>query len=232
VLTRLQVFGPFAVYKELGAAWSECLNVAMDTIAKYSLIKYMHKLLGIQIAQAQRVLINGRMVLTAIHKQSVLGSIQALPLGLVGDDQADLSVHGGLDKAVYAYPSEHYAFWDGARKQAGLTGIETEIPFGSLGENLTLQGVSESDAWVGDILRFKNCDLRVTQPREPCYKFNAAMGFSTASKLMAQNGCCGFYLAVDKPGSICAGESFEWVSGPRRLSIPEAFNAKMFKHLR
>jgi MOSC domain-containing protein YiiM len=192
----------------------------------------MPQLISIQTAQARRVQINGRSVLTAIHKQPVSGSVPVLPLGLDGDDQADLSVHGGLDKAVYAYPSEHYPFWRDARAQAGLTGIDDALPFGSIGENLSLQGVLESDVWVGDILKFANCELRVTQPREPCYKFNAAMGFSGASKAMAQNGCCGFYLAVDLPGHLCAGESFQLIPGPRRLSMTEAFKAKMFKHLR
>ena len=85
---------------------------------------------------------------------------------------------------------------------------------------------------MGDILQFSHCALRVTQPREPCYKFNAAMGFASAAKTMAQRGCCGFYLAVDEPGTLQAGETFELVAGPRRLGIPEMFSAKMFKHLR
>jgi MOSC domain-containing protein YiiM len=192
----------------------------------------MPQLLSLQTAQARRVQINGRAILTAIHKQPVLGAVGVRPLGLSGDEQADLSVHGGLDKAVYAYPSEHYPFWRAARAQAGLAGIDETLPFGSVGENLTLQGVLETDVWVGDVLKFAQCELRVTQPREPCYKFNAAMGFNTAAKVMAQHGCCGFYLAVDIPGLISAGESFELLPGPRRLSITESFNAKMFKHMR
>jgi MOSC domain-containing protein YiiM len=192
----------------------------------------MPQLLSLQVAAARRVTINGRSVLTAIHKQPVNGSIQVKNLGLTGDEQADLSVHGGLDKAVYAYPSEHYPFWREARAQAGLADIDSALPWGSMGENLSLSGLLEADVWVGDVLKFANCALRVTQPREPCYKFNAAMGFNTASKRMAQQGCCGFYLAVDEHGSLQAGESFELVAGPRRLGIPESFNAKMFKHLR
>ena len=192
----------------------------------------MPTLLSLQIAQARRVQINGRAILTAIHKLPVSGPVLVKPLGLAGDDQADLSVHGGLDKAVYAYPSEHYPFWQATRAQAGLTGIDDALPFGSVGENLSLQGVLEADVWVGDVLQFADCSLRVTQPREPCYKFNAAMGFNTAAKQMAQHGCCGFYLAVEQPGQLSAGESFELLPGPRRLSIPESFNAKMFKHLR
>lgn len=192
----------------------------------------MPKLHSIQVAQARRVQIEGRTILTAIHKQQVAGSVAFQRLGIDGDEQADLSVHGGLDKAVYAYPSEHYPFWQKAREQAGLTGIDEAFPYGSVGENLSLIGLLETDVWVGDVLKFTDCELRVTLPREPCYKFNAAMGFNGAAKLMAQQGCCGFYLAVDEPGRLCAGETFELQPGPRRLSIPESFKAKMFKHMR
>jgi MOSC domain-containing protein YiiM len=188
--------------------------------------------MGLQLGQARKVLINGRAVLTAIRKTAVAGPVVVKALGLEGDEQADLSVHGGLDKAIYAYPSEHYAFWRALRAEASLAEIDAELPFGATGENLTLGGLLERDVWVGDVLEFAQCGLRVTQPREPCYKFNAAMGFATAVKAMAQSGHCGFYLAVDRPGSIQAGEVFTLKPSSRRVSIPEAFNAKMFKHLR
>ena len=192
----------------------------------------MTQLLSVQVAQARCVQISGRAILTAIHKQSVPSDVSVARLGLDGDEQADLSVHGGLDKAVYAYPAEHYAFWREARAQAGVSGIDDALAFGSMGENLTLQGVLETDVWVGDVLKFAHCELRVTQPREPCYKFNAAMGYNGAVKAMAQSGFCGFYLAVDQSGHLRAGESFELLPGPRRLRIPKAFNAKLFKHMR
>ena len=153
----------------------------------------MPQIIGIQTGLARRVKINGRAVLTAIYKQPVAGAVPVLPLGLMGDEQADLSVHGGLDKAVYAYPSEHYPVWRAARESAGLADIDDALPWGSMGENLTLSGLLEREVWVGDVLQFAHCALRVTLPREPCYKFNAAMGFNTASKTMAQMGCCGFY---------------------------------------
>ncbi len=187
---------------------------------------------SVQVAQARKVLIEGRTILTAIHKTPVGGSVAVAPLGLAGDEQADLSVHGGLDKAVYAYPSAHYGFWRNARQAAGVAGIDEQLIFGALGENLSLGGLLESDVWVGDILRFANCVLRVEQPREPCYKFNAAMGFKTAVKAMAQSGFCGFYLSVDTPGTVQAGEHFELLPGPRHASIPQRFQAKMFKHMR
>jgi MOSC domain-containing protein YiiM len=190
------------------------------------------KVLGVQLGQARKVLIGGRAVLSAIRKTTASGAVVVKALGLEGDEQADPSVHGGLDKAVYAYPSEHYAFWRTQRAQAGVADIDDQLPFGAMGENLTLAGLLEGDVWVGDVLEFAQCSLRVTQAREPCFKFNAAMGFNQAVKAMAQSGHCGFYLAVDRPGSIQAGESFVLRAGARRLSIPEGFNAKMFKHLR
>ncbi len=191
-----------------------------------------HSVISVQVAQARKVQIAGRAILTAIHKTAVAGASAVGPLGLRGDEQADLSVHGGLDKAVYAYPSEHYAFWRQARQVAGVSGIDTELNPGALGENLTLSGLLESDVWVGDVLRFANCQLRVVQPREPCFKFNAAMGFNTASKLMAQSGLCGFYLAVDEPGTLSAGDTFTLLPGTRQVSIPQMFQTKMFKHMR
>ena len=192
----------------------------------------MPQLLSVQVGLARRVKIGERSVLTASCKQDVSGSVPVLPLGLFGDEQADLSIHGGLEKAVYAYPSEHYPFWQDARQQAGLGRIDDSLPHGSLGENLTLAGLLETGVWAGDVLKFAHCELRVTLPREPCYKFNASIGFSRASGLMAQSGFCGFYLAVQTPGVLRAGESFELIAGRRSVSIPQLFAAKMFKHLR
>ncbi len=191
-----------------------------------------HRVVTVQVGQARKVQIAGRSILTAIHKTEVRGPVAVKPLGLQGDEQADPSVHGGLDKAIYAYPAEHYAFWCEARHQAGAAPIDDALPHGSMGENLTLSGLLETDVWVGDVLRFPQCVLRVSQPREPCYKFNAAMGFNTAVKAMAQSGFCGFYLSVDEPGSVQAGDAFELVPGPRQLSIPQRFAIKIFKHMR
>lgn len=165
-------------------------------------------------------------------KRPLDGPVPVLPLGLLGDEQADLSIHGGLEKAIYAYPSEHYEFWRQARSSAGVTAIDDRLPFGSLSENLTLQELLEEDVWAGDVLQFPNCRLQVRIPREPCHKLNAALGFSGAVKAMALSGRCGFYLSVLEPGSISAGEAFTLVPGRRSVSIPTLFKAKMFKHLR
>ena len=185
------------------------------------------RLLSLNTGVAVPVAINGRQVMTAIAKHAVQGERKVLPLGIEGDEQADLSVHGGPSKAVYAYPSEHYAFWRTVRAQARVALWDEVLPFGSLGENLTLEGVAESELWIGDVLRFPGCELAVSEPRFPCFKFNAAMGFKHAAKLMVESAWCGSYLAVRSPGTIAAGQTFTLVPGPREVGIVELFRARM-----
>lgn len=194
----------------------------------------LRRLLSVNVAQATPVEIQGRRILTAIGKQPVSSEaaperIEVKPLGLVGDEQADLTVHGGLSKAVYAYPIEHYGFWQTVRAQAGLQAWGEALPPGSLGENLTLSGLLEDEAHIGDVLRFADCTLAISEPRRPCFKLEAKLGFKHAIKMMAQSGFCGFYLAVRVPGTIAAGESYELIPGPREVSIRDLFRAKMSK---
>ena len=184
------------------------------------------RLTSLNVARASAVSINGRRVMTGIGKRPVDGPHAVLPLGIEGDEQADLTVHGGLSKAVYAYPGEHYAFWQTVRAQAGVALWDEPIPPGSLGENLTIAGVVESEVFIGDVLRFPGCALAVSEPRYPCFKFNAAMGFKHAGKLMVQSGWCGWYLAVREPGTIAAGETFAIEPGPRQVGIAEIFRAR------
>jgi MOSC domain-containing protein YiiM len=102
-------------------------------------------------------------------------------------------------------------------------GLSDDLPNGSLGENLTVQGLLESELFVGDMLRFPDCELRVTLPRKPCHKFAAVMGDPQAGRAMIESGHCGFYLAVDRPGSLEAGQSFELVAGPRETPLMALF---------
>ncbi len=164
--------------------------------------------------------------MSAIGKRTVDGRRQVTSVGIEGDEQADLTVHGGLSKAVYAYPIEHYPFWETVRAQLDVAPWGQKLPFGALGENLTLAGVLESAIWIGDLLRFPDCTLAVSQPRLPCFKLNAALGFNQAAKAMTAQGWCGFYLAVRVPGSIAGGEAFEVVPGPREVGITELFRAR------
>ena len=187
----------------------------------------MKRLLSLNVARAVPVLINGRKVQSAIGKRAVTGPRAVLPLGLEGDEQADLSVHGGPSKAVYAYPSEHYGFWQTVRAQAGVSLWDEAMPPGSLGENLTLAGLLESEVYIGDLLRFPHCVLAVSEPRYPCFKLNAALGFKHAGKLMAQSAWCGFYLAVREAGTVEAGQAFEVIPGAREVGIAELFRARV-----
>ena len=185
------------------------------------------RLASVNVSLARPMRIGELEVMTGIGKRAVAGAVDVGPLGLAGDEQADLSVHGGPGKAVYAYPSEHYPFWQTVRAQARAAAWGEALEPGSLGENLTLSGLLEDQVWIGDVLRFERCELAVSEPRFPCFKFNAAMGFDQASKLMNANGWCGFYLAVRQPGVLEAGETFELVPGPREVGIAELFRARV-----
>ena len=115
------------------------------------------RLLSVNVSLARAVQIKGRQVMSGIGKRAVDGPVRVAALGLAGDEQADLSVHGGLAKAVYAYPSEHYPFWQTVRAQARVSLWDEPLPPGMMGENLTLEGLLEKDVCVGDVLRFPDC---------------------------------------------------------------------------
>lgn len=184
------------------------------------------KILSVNRASAEWRDINGRRVLTAIGKRPVTGPVAVRPLGLEGDEQADPAVHGGISKAVYAYPAGHYAFWQTVRAQARVSLWDEPLPPGALGENLTVEGLAEDQLWIGDRLQLPGCVLAVSEPRFPCFKFNAAMGFNQASKLMVESGYCGSYLAVIEPGQVAAGDEVELIPGPREVGLRELFKAR------
>ncbi len=140
-------------------------------------------------------------------------------LGLAGDEQADLSVHGGLDKAVYMFASEHYAWWRDRRREADAADSERPLAFGALGENLTTSGLMERDLWVGDRVFIGEVELQVESPRNPCFKLNAVMGYSRAAKHMLMSGYAGVYLSVISTGVISAGSSISVLPGRREESI-------------
>lgn len=179
-------------------------------------MKHQQRVLSIQVGRAESMTIGGKIVMSAIRKTPIGGRVRVGPLGLEGDEQADRSVHGGLRKAVYAYPSEHYPYWLEQAAQADPAAI---VPHGTLGENLTIAGLLETDVFVGDELHFDDCVLHVTQPRQPCFKLNAVMNDKLAARKLAQTGFSGFYLSVASPGSIAAGETFRLIPGPRETPI-------------
>ena len=180
-------------------------------------------MVGVQVGTVQPLQVGHDLwEMSGIRKHAVAGRVAVRALGLQGDEQADLTVHGGLSKAVYAYPLAHYEFWRAEQRAVGRSG---DLPYGSLGENLTVTGVLEESLFVGDTLHFPDCVLRVTQPRAPCHKFIAVMQDRKAALKMMQSGLSGFYLAVDVPGSLAAGESFEVHRGPRETPLMTLFMA-------
>jgi MOSC domain-containing protein YiiM len=146
-------------------------------------------------------------------------SIKVRTVGLDGDEQADFSVHGGLEKAIYAYPSEHYTFWNELlSREVKRT---SPIGFGFVGENLSVEGFSEDAVWVGDNWQIGDVELEVVKLREPCFKFNARMGYKGASKAMIQSTRSGWYLKVHKGGNIKAGDAIVVTPGRREMSIQQ-----------
>ena len=185
------------------------------------------RIAGLQVGRAEQLAWTGTFEWSAIRKQAVDGEVAVGPLGLAGDEQADRSVHGGLTKAVYAYPAAHTPFWQTVRAQAGAAGWGAPLPPGLLGENLTYEGPTEQALWIGDRFEFDDCVLAVSEPRLPCQKFGVAMGFAQAVKLMSQSGFCGAYLAVVQPGRLRAGQTGRLVAGPREVNLRELFLARM-----
>ena len=163
-------------------------------------------------------------VASAIRKNSIsnlqnLMTVEVTNLGIKGDEQADLSVHGGIEKAIYVYPVEHYTFWNELLTRE--TKKETQLQFGAIGENFTIEGLLETDVFVGDKLRIGDLEFAVVKLREPCFKFNAAMGYRGASKAMLQSGYSGWYLRVLKTGLLVAGSEITLIPGPRNTSIAQ-----------
>ncbi|MBV8318740.1 MAG: MOSC domain-containing protein [Planctomycetaceae bacterium] len=126
-------------------------------------------------------------------------------LNLEGDQQSDLSVHGGVAKAVYAYPSEHYEYWRRELPQA-------DLPWGVFGENLTTGGLLEEDVGIGDRLRVGSVEFVVTQPRMPCFKLGIRFGRPDILKRFLHSGRTGFYFAVVLEGEVGAGDSIELIA--------------------
>lgn len=185
------------------------------------------RVLSVNVGRCAPLDVGGRQVASAIGKQPVDSSVSVYSLGMEGDEQADPTVHGGLAKAVYAYPSEHFGFWRTVRAQARVAAWDAPVPPGLLGENLTIEGLTEDRLWVGDRLVLPGCVLAVSEPRFPCAKFAAVMGFAQAGKLMAQSGFCGSYLGVVTPGRVQAGDRIRLEPGPREVNLRELFRAKL-----
>jgi len=161
------------------------------------------KIISVNVGLPREVVWKGMIVRTAIFKEPVADTVAIRQLNLAGDQQADLTVHGGSEKAVYAYPAEHYDYWRNELPQAPL-------PWGSFGENLTTDGVHEDTVYIGDQLRIGSAILMVTQPRMPCYKLQIRFDSEDMIRRFLMSMRSGFYLSVIATGQVSAGSRLKY----------------------
>lgn len=180
------------------------------------------QVISVNVGLPREVVWDGGTVATGIFKRPVPGPIRVGRLNLAGDKQADLSVHGGPNKAVYAYPVEHYSYW--------RTELGEELPWGAFGENLTTQGLNENTVRIGDRFRVGTAELTVTQPRVPCYKLGIRFGRPEMVKLFLHSRRTGFYFAVAQKGEIDCGETIKLLARDENsLTIAEIFGLYAFE---
>lgn len=173
------------------------------------------RLVSVNVGRPREVLHEDAAVRTGIFKQPVAGGVRVRALNLDGDEQADLAVHGGPYKAVYAYAAEHYGYWRGELP-------EMDLPWGMFGENLTTEGLKEEEVRIGDCFRIGSAELRVTQPRLPCFKLGIRFGRPDIVRRFLASGRTGFYLAVIEEGELGAGDAIELLDrDPSSLSVLE-----------
>jgi MOSC domain-containing protein YiiM len=157
------------------------------------------KIVSLNVGLPREVGWQGKVVTTGIFKEPVNTPVMLRTLNLDGDRQADLTVHGGVSKAVYAYPSEHYAFW-----RARFP--EMNLPWGMFGENFTTEGLLEEAVYVGDRFRIGETEVMATEPRMPCYKLGIKFGRADIMKRFLASRRTGFYFAVKREGQLKAGD--------------------------
>ena len=173
------------------------------------------KILSLNVGLPRDVTWQGKIVTTGIFKNPVTGRVMLRTLNLDGDGQADLTVHGGVTKAVYAYPSEHYKFW-----RARLPG--TDLPNGMFGENFTTEALFEEDVYVGDRFQVGEAELKVTEPRMPCYKLGIKFGRPDIIKRFLASRRTGFYFAVIKEGTVGPGDALKFIGREQeKISIAD-----------
>lgn len=190
----------------------------------------MH-VVSVNVGLPREIRYQGRIIRTGIFKAPVAGRVRVSALNLAGDRQADPTVHGGPNKAIYAYPVEHYDFW---RKE--LPGVD--LPMGSFGENLTTAGVLEKELNIDDRLCIGSVELIATEPRLPCYKLSARFMREDMVKRFLKSRRTGFYFAVAVEGTVGAGDPIHFLSREKnRVSVADitrlyAFDKKDFTGMR
>ncbi len=176
--------------------------VALDATAVRRYHETAVRVVSVNVGMPREVTWKGRRVTTSIFKEPVAGRVRLRTLNLDGDRQSDLSVHGGPTKAVYVYPSEHYPHWRRELRR-------DDLGWGMFGENLTSEGLFEPELRIGDRFRLGTAEVRVTEPRLPCYKLGLKFGDDGMVRRFLEGGRTGFYLAVEREGEVGAGDPWE-----------------------
>ncbi|HXO94468.1 MAG TPA: MOSC domain-containing protein [Candidatus Acidoferrum sp.] len=161
------------------------------------------KLISVNVGLPREITVGGKTVRTSIWKNPVQSRVHVSTLNLDGDRQSDLSVHGGVDKAVYVYPSEHYSYWRSELPDA-------ELPWGVFGENFTSEGILEDQTRIGDRILVGSAEFMVTQPRMPCFKLGIRFNRRDMVKRFLHSKRSGFYLAVIREGDTETGDAIEF----------------------
>jgi MOSC domain-containing protein YiiM len=175
------------------------------------------KLISLNTGRSQDVAVNGRIVRTSIWKSPRPGRLQVSALNIAGDEQSDLASHGGTYKAVYCYPSEHYEYW---RQELP----EADLSWGVFGENLTMEGLLETDVRIGDRLEIGSAEFLVTQPRQPCFKLGIRFGRDDMVTRFVASGRSGFYVRVVREGDIASGDAIRLVErAAGSITVSEIF---------
>jgi MOSC domain-containing protein YiiM len=175
------------------------------------------RVLSVNVGLPRDVTFGKRRMRTAILKDPVAGAIPLRRLGFEGDGQADPRYHGGPDKAAYLYPFEHYAYWADVLSR-------TDLAPGAFGENLTAEGLLETDVRIGDVFEIGSARVRVTQPRTPCAKLGAKFGSMGFVRVFASARRPGFYLSVVEEGMVEAGDAIVRLSTDKdRPTVAEVF---------
>ena len=173
------------------------------------------RILSVNISLPREIDYGGQKISTGIFKEPIEGRITLRTLNLDGDRQADLSVHGGPDKAVYAYPVEHYEYWHSVFP-------DLVMPNGMFGENLTVEGLMESEFTVGDVFRIGSATVIATQPRMPCYKLGVKFGRMDVIKKFLASGRSGIYFKVSKEGEVATGDTIHQITkDPNQITISD-----------
>lgn len=162
------------------------------------------KVLSVCVSKIKLLTFDGVEVETGIFKDPIDGPVRLGRLNLDGDEQADLTVHGGVDKALYTYPSEHYPLW-----RQELPGVD--LPWGAFGENLTTEGMLESEVCIGDEFEIGTAIVRVSQPRLPCYKLGLKIPSPGIIKAFMKSGRSGIYFSVVKEGILTTGDTIRFL---------------------